>query len=156
MDGWLVSNPPSNNNEGAGGGHRPSPRFACTDKFEQYFSYYLAIGMTPEQYWEQDSTLVVNYRKAAQIKQNLQNQAAWLQGAYIYEALVDVSPAFRSMGAKKPSPYMKEPFDLNTRTDLKHKAEVEQKHDDKAKAYMEIFAMANNKKFEKKGGGVDG
>ena len=31
---------------------RPAPRFAYTQKFYDVFPYYLAIGMTPEQYWE--------------------------------------------------------------------------------------------------------
>ena len=30
---------------------RHAPRFAYTQKFYDVFPYYLAIGMTPEQYW---------------------------------------------------------------------------------------------------------
>ena len=135
---------------------RPAPRFAYTEKFYECFPYYLAIGMTYEQYWEMDCDLVKYYRQAAQIKQDLANQNAWLQGAYIYEALVDVAPAFRAMGAKKPMPYRKEHLELNTRKDLKHRKEVEQKQDEKAKAYMQAFALSMNKKFQEKGGGVNG
>lgn len=161
MDGRLVSDLPSDN-EGAGGDHRPSPRFAYTEKFEKVFPYYLSIGMTAEQYWEQDCTLVKAYRKAAQIRQDLQNQQAWLQGMYIYEALCDVSPAFRAICAKKPTPYIKEPYDLHTRTDEKYEEEKEKKRSQKAKAYMEMFMAENNKRFreekelKEKGGGVNG
>ena len=59
---------------------RPAPRFAYTQKFYDVFPYYLAIGMTPEQYWEGDCELVRYYRKAAQIRQDLKYQDAGLQG----------------------------------------------------------------------------
>jgi small-conductance mechanosensitive channel len=112
--------------------------------------------MTYEQFWNQDCDLVKYYRKAAQIKQDLKNQNAWLQGLYIYEALVDVAPYLRAMGAKKPTPYRKEPFDLNMRKDEKVQEHKEQQNDSKAKAFMEAFAIANNRKFQEKGGGVNG
>lgn len=112
--------------------------------------------MTYDQFWNEDCELVKYYQKAAQIKQDLKNQDAWLQGMYIYEALVDASPLFRAMGAKKPTPYRREPYDLNIRKDERVQQKREQKNDDKAKAFMEAFAMANNKKFQQKGGGVNG
>lgn len=61
---------------GGGGGNRPAPRFAYTEKFYQVFPYYLAIGMTYEQFWEMDCDLVKYYRKAARIRQDLKNQDA--------------------------------------------------------------------------------
>ena len=155
MGGRVVSDPPSST-KGGGGDQSPAPHFAYTQKFKDVFPYYLAIGMTYEQFWEQDCELVKYYRKAAQIKQELRNQDAWLHGMYIYEALVDVAPSFRAMGAKKPMPYRKEPFDLNLRQDKKTVREKEQKSDDKAKAFMEAFSISNNKKFQSEGGGVDG
>lgn len=123
------------------------------------FPYYLAIGMTYEQFWEQDCDLVKYYRKAAQIRQDLKNQEAWLQGAYFYEALADVSPILRAFAKKgsKARPYPKKPFDLNVRGDKTEQKKAEEKSDDKAKKYMEAFALAHNRKFqEQKGGGVNG
>lgn len=114
--------------------------------------------MTYEQFWEQDCELVKHYRKAAQIKQDVKNQDAWLQGLYFYEALVDVAPILHAYAKKgtKPTPYRKEPFDLNMRQDKKRVREIEQKNDDKAKAFMEAFSLSINKKFQAKGGGVSG
>ena len=96
--------------------------------------------MTYEQFWEQDCELVKYYRKAAQIRQDLRNQDAWLQGAYFYEALIDAAPVLRAFAKKgtKPTPYRESP------------------HDDQAKAYMEAFMVSVNKKFQEKGGGVSG
>lgn len=114
--------------------------------------------MTYHQFWDDDCTLVKYYRKAAQIKRDLRNQDAWLQGAYFYEALADVAPVFRSFAKKgtKPIPYRENPYELFTRRDTKQKKSLEERHDDQAKAYMEAFMVSLNKKFQGKDGDVNG
>lgn len=114
--------------------------------------------MTYDQFWEQDCDLVRYYRKAAQIRQDLKNQDAWLQGAYIYEALIDAAPVFRSMAKKgtKAIPYRDHPFELFGQKDKAKQKEVQEKHDQQAKAYMEAFMVSVNKKFQEKGGDVSG
>lgn len=134
---------------------RPAPLYAYTQKFEEVFPYYLSIGMTYEQFWEQDCELVKFYRKAAKINRDLRNQDMWLQGLYFYEALCKASPAFRSLGASKPEPYRSEPLDLYA-SDKERKKAKEQASDNKAKAMMEAFAIEHNRKFKEKGGGVNG
>ena len=102
--------------------------------------------MTYEQFWEMDCDLVKYYRKAARIRQDLKNQDAWLQGMYVYQAVGNLAPILRAFAKKgaKPQPYPEQPFELNVRQDKK------------AKAYMQMFAMSFNKKFQGKGGGVNG
>lgn len=148
----------SSDSKGGGGEQRPAPPFAYTKKFREVFPYYLSIGMTYDQFWNEDCELVVFYRKAAQIKQDLKNQDAWLQGAYIYEALIDVAPVLRAFAKKeaKPAPYPKEPFEFFSKQDKQKKAKAQKKNDIKAKAYMEAFMISVNKKFQEKGGGVNG
>ena len=144
---------------GGGGERSPIPHFAYTDKFYELFPYYLSIGMTYEQYWEQDCDLVKYYRRAAQIKQDLKNQDAWLQGAYFYEALIDVAPILRAFAKKgtKPTPYANQPYELFNRNDETRKKQVvEKRQDEKAKAFMQAFMMSNNKKFKEEGGVTDG
>ena len=145
-------------NEGGGGDQRPAALFAYTEKFYEVFPYYIAIGMSYEQFWEQDCDLVKYYRKAAQIRQDLKNQEAWLQGAYIYEALIDASPVLRSFVKKgtKPIPYRDSPYELFGQKNTAKRKEVQEKHDEKAKAFMEAFMISVNKKFREKGGGVSG
>lgn len=140
MDGGLVSD------ETAG---ESIPRLAYTTKFYEVFPYYLAIGMTYEQFWEQDCELVKYYNKAAKIKRDMENQQAWLQGAYVYEAIGNLVPVlgFNMKKGAKATPYRSEPFPLS-----KEKVEEkQQKQQDKAKTYMEMFMIMNNKRFEKKG-----
>ena len=115
--------------------------------------------MTYEQYWEQDCDLVKYYRRAARIKQDLKNQDAWLQGAYFYEALIDVAPILRAFAKKgtKPTPYANQPYELFSRNDETRKKQVvEKRRDEKAKAFMQAFMMSNNKKFKEEGGVTDG
>ena len=114
--------------------------------------------MTYEQFWEQDCELVKYYRKAAQIRQDLRNQDAWLQGAYFYEALIDAAPVLRAFAKKgtKPTPYRESPYELFSRQDKKQQKQLQEKHDDQAKAYMEACMVSGYKKFQEKGGGVSG
>lgn len=156
MDCGVVSGSQSDTT-GGGGDKSPASCFAYNEKFKELFPFYLAIGMTYDEYWNGDCELTKYYRKAFNIKQELENQLAWLQGMYFYEALIDVSPALRAMGAKRPKSYPKEPYNCyrkeETKTAKKQKA---QKNDTKAKQVMEIFAVNFNKKFEKKGGSSNG
>lgn len=115
--------------------------------------------MTYEQYWEQDCDLVKYYRRAAQIKRDLKNQDAWLQGAYFYEALIDAAPILRAFAKKgtKPMPYRDSPYELFIKNaSAKEKEKAEEKQDEKAKAFMQAFMMSNNKKFKNEGGVTDG
>lgn len=124
-----------------------------TAQFEQVFPYYLAIGMTPEQFWDGDSTLAEAYRKAFSIRQELQNQQAWLQGMYVYEAICDVAPILRALSkATKPQPYSKQPYTLQNTTSIsqQRKEESEKINDNKAKDMLSAFAVRWNKKFEER------
>ena len=147
-----------------GGGESPVPSYAYTEIFNKVFPYYLAIGMTYDQFWNQDVCLVKAYREADKIKRDLRNQDLWLQGAYIYEAILDAAPVLRFSFNKKPPkpiPYRDQPIDIHTGTrkqeeKQKQPLSLEEKRDKKAKAMMEMFMVSINKKFEKKGGEGNG
>ena len=69
--------------------------------------------MTYDEFWHGDMELVRHYRKADEIRKERENQRAWLQGAYIYEALCNVSPILRAFSnATKPVPYPDRPYAL--------------------------------------------
>ena len=106
--------------------------------------------MTYEQFWEMDCELVKYYRKAAKIKQDLDNQQAWLQGAYFYEALADVSPILHAFAKKgtNPIPYRDSPYQVSESSNSAEKKAKEQKNDSRGYGIKEISMIANNKKFE--------
>ena len=126
------------------------PFFTYTERFYELFPYYLAIGMTPEQYWEGDPALAKYYRKADEIKLERQNQALWLQGMYIYEAICDVSPILQAFAKKgsKPFPYTDKPYPLNDKQRKRDKVEKEKAVSDKGKKFMEAFMKLNNSRFK--------
>lgn len=80
--------------------------------FETAFPLYLAMGMTSAEFWEQDPALAVAYKKAHWIKFKEQNQMAWVQGRYIYDALCAVSPLFHDLAKRGTTadPYYEEPI----------------------------------------------
>ena len=153
MDAELVSGSESSQSGTGGGQHRPPVPFTFTEKFEELCPFYLSLGMTWEQYWDGDASMTIMFRKAYELKQEQENQRLWLQGAYFYEALCCVAPALRMFKPQKPTPYRSEPIPLTgKREPPERKEDREKKSDQKAKAYMEMFAMSFNKQFEEKGG----
>ena len=150
MDSELVSSSLSAT-EG-GGQDSSSPSFTYTEKFYELFPYYLAIGMTAEQYWDGDCALVRYYRKAEELRNEKRNQELWLQGMYIYEAICDVAPILHAFAKKgtKPNPYSTKPYPLNDRQIKRDEEEKQRKLAEKGKRFMEVMSASINKKFEGK------
>ncbi len=154
MDAELVSGSESSQSGTGGGQHRPPVPFTYTQKFEELCPFYMSIGMTYDQYWNEDACMVVMFRRAYELRQEQENQRLWLQGAYFYEALCCVAPALRMIKPQKPKPYRSEPIPLQAKHEPPERREDREKKSDKqAKAFMEMFAMSFNKQFEEKKGG---
>ena len=150
MDSELVSSSLSATEDG---GQASSPSsFTYTDKFYELFPYYLAIGMTPEQYWDGDCTLPKYYRKAEELRNEKRNEELWLQGMYVYEALCDVAPILHAFAKKgtKPNPYASKPYPLTSKQVEQDEEEKQRKVAEKGKRFMEAMAASINKKFEGK------
>ena len=89
------------------------------------------------------------------MEQEMQNQFAWLQGMYIYEALCDVSPvlhAFAKRGAR-PMPYAEKPYDLHPRQDSPKAEAPKEAQENQIKrnvAMMQSLAAVFNKGFQRR------
>jgi len=150
LDGKLVSGSLS-----APEGSEPKnslPSFTYTQKFKELFPYYLALGMSPDEYWRGDPELARDYRKAEEIRNEKRNQELWLQGMYFYEALCDASPIFHDFAKKgtKPAPYPSHPYSLTAKQIEEEKVENERKVSEKGKKLMEALMAATNAKFKEK------
>ena len=115
-----------------------------TEVFEENFPFYLAIGMSPTEYWTGDSTLVRYYRRAYLIRQENENNNAWLQGLYVYDAIsTALANALRDKGASAKD-YAKKPYDFKNRVkseaEKAHEVDIEQQ---KAAAWMESLVRIN-------------
>lgn len=110
----------------------------------------MSIGMSYDEFWNQDVALVRAYRKAHELREKRQNAAAWLQGMYVYEALCDASPLFRfSMrkGTIKPEPYVQEPYPI-TEAEVREREEREaRKKEERLKAEFAAFAASIRQKM---------
>lgn len=100
----------------------------------------MSIGMTYDEFWNQDVTMVRAFRKADELKRQRQNEVLWMQGLYVREALLStVGNMFSGKGAT-PIEYPKEPYPI-TAVQVEEKKEREQKSmEERMKA--DLFALA--------------
>lgn len=108
--------------------------------------YYISIGMTDTQFWDGDCRLAEYYRKAEELKMSRRNYELWLQGRYVYEAILGVAPVLHAFAKRtaRPVPYLDEPFPI-TAKDVKERQEREErKRQEEVRAKMEAFMARHN------------
>lgn len=70
--------------------------------------------MTYSEYWDGDNEAPRIFREAHELKLKQANFNLWLQGAYVYDAILACAPILRPLSkAKEPMPYRKRPIPLN-------------------------------------------
>lgn len=152
MDNELVTG--SESHAATGGGNRRRPVVSrYGEKFEELCGYYMSIGMTYHDYWDGDAMMAKYFREADELSRERENYNAWLHGVYIYEALLDASPALNALSKKKkPYPYRKSPIPITkTETIRKKDEENREKLNNGLNVFRDMIAGIN-KKFEKKEG----
>lgn len=128
------------------------PHFSYADTFYSRFPYYLAIGMTEEQYWDKDCMLAKYYREADELRKERMNQELWLQGMYFYDAMSRLSPilkAFAKAGTKAV-PYVEEPYAITRKSAKENEEKKEKAMADKGLRYMQDYMLQANKQFEER------
>ena len=120
--------------------------------FEQLCPYYMSIGMSYDEFWNGDVSMVKAYRKANELRDRRRNQDLWLQGRYFYDALCAASPLYRfsmKKGVIKPEPYTQEPYPV-TYAELREKEEREAKaREERLKAEFTAFVERMRQKAPK-------
>ena len=139
-------------NKGSERENRSTPPVSFVEVFNAKFPYYLSIGMTEEQYWDKDCMLVKYYREAEEMRREKFNQEAWLQGMYIYDAIMRLSPILHAFAKKgtKPQPYVDSPYPISQAGMEEAKTRKEKAVADKGKRFMEAFMAKNNQRFEER------
>lgn len=79
--------------------------------------------MTYDQFWREDPTLVIYYRRAYEDRKEYDALLAYLHGRYVYDAMCLVSPLYNPLKPKKPKKFPKRPYPI-TQT-MVHKQEEE-------------------------------
>ena len=114
-----------------------------SDTLDKLCVYYMALGVSADEFWNGDYTMLKFYVNKHKIAVEQRNEELWLQGVYFYEALcVALSNTF-SKGAK--AKYPDKPHRL---TDLSE----EEKELEKQKKVEEFRSqlMALGRRFEAK------
>lgn len=123
--------------------------FSMSEFFKREFPQYLAMGMTYELYWHGDASLPRDYLKAALLKQKLQNEQAWRQGMYIYDAILCASPAIRAFSKHpEPLPYLNEPYPLTVKDAEEMERRKQKKQMEAEIEKMRMRAEAWNKQLK--------
>jgi len=82
--------------------------------FDVAVPQYLNYGMSWEQYWDGEPSMAKAFRKKAELERKETNWELWLQGLYVYTAIIDVAPMLIPFNKKpKAEPYLKEPIPLS-------------------------------------------
>lgn len=148
MDDRLVSAFPSLENKG-GDSDLSSPK-SYTEIFYEYFPFYLAEGMSYDAFWNDDVDIVKYYRKAYKIRRDDINFAAYLQGKYVYDALLCVAPVLHPFSkTNKPHDYLDKPYELNDNVKRETPEDKEKTNYENGLLMMRAYMAAYNK--EKKG-----
>ena len=138
--------------DGAVSGEQPQqPPKTYGEVFDEAFPHYLAMGMPSREYWEDDCELVRAYRKAHMLKQEADNQFAWLQGMYVYEAICDVAPVLHAFAKRGTTvrPYPDKPYEFKAPKRLTKAQENEQKMRNGI-AWMERMTARFNQNFNQR------
>lgn len=131
-------------------GEQGLTRQSFGDVFEQLCPYYMSIGMTYDEFWNQDVSMVKAYRKANELRDKRRNQEFWMQGMYFYEALCDASPLFRftmKKGIIRPEPYLKEPYPITASEVREREERAARERENRIKAGFAMFAERMRKKM---------
>lgn len=107
--------------------------------------------MTWEQYWYGDVWMVRAFREAEKLRQQRANTAAWLQGAYVYDAIGRIAPALHPFPKKgtKPLPYLDKPYSMGDEPEPEaDNAQFAENERLRAKLYFRNWARAAQKHFE--------
>lgn len=102
----------------------------------------MSIGMTYDEFWNQDVALVKVYRKADELTRRRQNEIIWMQGAYICEALsATVGNMFSGKGSKKHE-YPKEPYPITAEQIAEREERRQRNMEERLKAEFAAFAAS--------------
>jgi len=116
-----------------------------TEVFDTSFPYYLAMGMTYEQFWADDPALTRAYRRADEIRRRRMNEELWLAGIYVADALTATVGNMFTKGQKYKYPAEPKPI---TRDEIEERKERERRQRmEKIKAAFTARALSVNAKM---------
>lgn len=129
-------------------------QISLTKMFDEQCPYYLAIGMTYNEFWQENPFRVIAYREAHKIKTEIKKYEMWEQGGYFYESLVNTSILFRDLvKSGKAQPYPEKPYGVSETQKTEHEIQEQQENERlKAKIHFDMLFKNISKRFENEAG----
>ena len=129
-------------------GGEQHPSYSISKTFWNCLPHYLVMGMSVDEFWNQDPKLAEVYRDAYETKKRIQNENMWLQGAYVYHALCSASPMFL-IHPQQPQSYLAQPFPLTAEEiEAQRIAEEKAKYEEQKAKIMAMAEAVNNSRKE--------
>lgn len=125
------------------------PRTTRNDSkaFEELCPFYLSIGMSSAEYWEGDSSLPRYFRKAFKMRQDRENERAWLHGLYVYDAVISAMTHLNSNKNSHKS-YASKPYSFGSEEAEQEKQEKVVEAQAQAEVWLKSWASATQKQFK--------
>lgn len=123
-----------------------------TQVFEEVCPMYMAYGMSWEQFWYGDPWMTRAYAQAYLLKRKIENENAWISGAYMANAFGTVIA--NSFGGKHIK-YLEKPLDIFPKTEAEKQNEIREEKK-KLIAWLNGLKNSAKKKDKNTGSGQDG
>lgn len=106
----------------------------------------MVMGMTYDQFWDGPYYLAAVYREAFMLRRKLENEQAWIQGAYFYDAISEcMANAFDGKSGKKHK-YIEHPFDIFPLTESEIKQRQAEENEKMRKVMEEMIRRRRREK----------
>lgn len=107
----------------------------------------MTYGMTADEYWNGNPYLVVGYRQAHELDIRRKNEELWLQGRYIFDAIMIAISNIHLDGKKHTiNQYTEKPYDLFDKTEQELKKEKEKARQKVIAQFTALKKAWDNKK----------
>ncbi len=100
----------------------------------------MSIGMTYDEFWNQDVTMVRAFRKSYELKRRQQNEMLWMQGLYVRDALLSTVGNMFAKKGSTPIEYPDEPYPVTAAQVAEKEAAERRKMEERMKA--DLMALA--------------
>ncbi len=118
-----------------GEGVESSSPISYADEFDNMCPICMNWGMSYDEFWHGEPERVNYYKRAYDIRKEIINNEMWLQGLYIYQALMATSTY--TFGSKNnPPKYYEEPIPINTQAQKEREKREYEKEKQEALAFM--------------------
>ena len=117
---------------------------SLAELFAEVFPYYLAMGMTYDEFWHGKPSLVRDYRKAKLIRMRDEEWARHRQGEYFFAALLAASPVLKPIVKDaKPGNFPEEPWPLTEKESKEREIRRERENTKRFIAQLEAESKRN-------------